>query len=145
MKTMKALFTVAIATLIAFGNTSYSQQDNSVIKLKGKVVSSHKVDVIVFSYDELAEEWVEVKSIHSSKRYSLNLDPQKYYTIVFMNDEIMKTVQVKKGQHGFYYKILDLDFDDKERLNACLFQDRQLGTYDLFIVEKDYNVVAASK
>jgi len=140
MKTIQKLFLLGISLILVIGftNTAFSQ-----ITIKGDIIDKYKVDVIVYTYDAASEKWTQTKSLKSKLKYKLSLDPTLNHTIVFFGNNKLKTLQIKAGEQGKWFKYIDLDFNIPGDLNACLIQ--QDDDYLIYIVDREYSVISASR
>ena len=140
MKTIQKLFLLGISLILVIGftNSAFSQ-----VTIKGDIIDNYKVDVLVYTYDESSDKWVQTKMLKTRSKYKLVLDPTLNHTIVFFGNEKLKTIQIKAGEDGRWFKFIDIDFNIIGDLNACLIQ--QDDDYLIYIVDKEYSVLSASR
>ena len=137
------LFTFTIALVSCHcGEASAQTAPDNYLKMKGKVLDGKTADITVFQ--EYDGDWKEVRTMKSRTNYSLKLDPEQHYYVVFnSNDGLNKVMYVDAGKTGMWIMHLDIDFNVQNIKYARMYQSK--NDYAFEVVRKDYNRIVIGK
>ena len=146
MKKLSAIMSVLM--LMSFINpvTAGGPEDgitaDNYLKLKTHLIDEDLVvDVLVFTYDTHANEWIEVKRKAHKKNHTIRLNPRYNHQLWFVDEMgTTKILYIDKGESGPWMKIVDLDFKDNI-YHAKLTQNIIAYEYELSIVNSDYDTL----
>ena len=133
---MCILSIIAITLVITLGYACGQTASDNYLKIKGKILDGHTADITV--YQENDKGWDLVRTIKSRNVYSLRLDPESNYYILFDNQEgLTKVLYVDAGSTGMWIMELDINFYEKDIKYARLYQHSTRNDYTFKVVRKD--------
>lgn len=139
MKNLKSIMCIlamfAIAVTIVLGCAYGQTAPDNYLKMKGKVLDGHTADITVFQ--ENGGDWTPVRTMKSRKNYSLKLNPESNYYILFESaDGLNKVLYVDAGSTGMWIMQLDINFDQRNIKYARMSQHTSKD-YTLKVIRKD--------
>ena len=97
-------------------------QTNMLI-LHGVIHNNQKATILVFEYDEEANEWFKSQEMKDTKDYQVMLNPTTAYQIWYMSPEGgTKIMYIDKGDEGRWEATVNIDFSLRTRLFSHMYQ-----------------------
>ena len=125
----------AIAVTIVLGCAYGQTAPDNYLKMKGRILDGHTADITVFQEND--GDWESIRTMKSRKNYSLKLNPESNYYILFESgDSLNKVLYVDAGSTGMWIMQLDINFDQKNIKYARMYQ-QTTKDYGFKIVRKD--------
>lgn len=126
------------------GKASAQTAPDNYLKMKGKVLDGNTADITVFQLND-NEGWDKVRTMKSRKNYTLKLNPEENYYVIFESpDGLMKTMHVDAGHTGMWIMQLDIDFDIRNIKYARMYQHPTKG-YNFKVVHKSNQKIIIGK
>jgi hypothetical protein len=117
---------------------------DNYLKVKGKILDGNTADIMVFAED--GGTWTKVRSMKSRKSYSVKLNPEENYNIVFTSaDGIKKVMKVEAGNTGMWIMHLDINFKEYTVKYARMYQVGPDKDYALALIHKDNQRIVIGK
>lgn len=136
-------FMFAITACILCGFAYGETAPDNYLKMKGKVLDGYTADITVFQ--EIDGDWISVRTMKSRKNYTLKLNPESNYYVLFdSGDGLHKVLYVDAGTTGMWIMQLDINFDQKNIKYARVYQHPTNG-YNFKVVHKDNQKIVIGK
>jgi hypothetical protein len=129
-----SMITLVVGILLgcAYGQTA----PDNYLKMKGKVLDGYTADITVYQEND-NEGWDLVRTMKSRKNYSLKLNPESNYYILFESpDGLNKVLYVDAGSTGMWIMQLDINFYSRNIKYARMYQHASKD-YAFKVVHKD--------
>lgn len=145
MNILMLLSVTAILTVIGIGCASAQTAPDNYLKMKGKVLDNRTADITVWADND--GDWKSVRTMKNRSKYSLKLDPEENYYIVFVDntDGTKKVLHVDAGTTGMWIMQLDINFDQNSVKYARLYRDPKQDDYTVKVIHKDNQRIVIGK
>ena len=118
------------------GKASAQTAPDNYLKMKGKILDGKTADITVFQQN--GDNWTQVRTMKSRTNYSLKLNPEENYYVIFNStDGLNKVLYVDAGSTGMWMMYLDINFEQRNIKYARMYQHPTNKDYSLKVVHKD--------
>ena len=135
MKRLLSIMMLFAFTLACVLPASTQTAPDNYLKMKGKILDGHTADITVFQLTD-SENWIPIRTMKSRKNYTLKLNPESNYYVIFDSGEgLNKVLYVDAGSTGMWIMQLDINFDQRHIKYARMYQTKS----------KDYTLKTVNK